>query len=396
MVTELLLEIARALGRLFLNPVFYLAIIMAIYLGYRRVKRERKFFHIRILWGWSETVGLLKEGLLVSLCISVLSIGFGLTLPTQFLYAVTIASFIALIIYVFHLLSPIVLFTVSLAALYLLDFFEVSFQIFGLNVNGVDVNDGTAVTATILAGLLLVAEGLLIRKYGAQYASPIVEHSKRGLKAVAYLSKKIWVLPIFFVVPGEAIQAYFPWWPQFSLGQTEFSLVLFPIIIGFQQMARHTLPVYLYPKLGRAVLILGEIVIIGGLITYIGALFSSIPPIVALGVLVVGLVARMMISIRFAIREQKDVYAVSAKSSGVMIAGILPDSPAEKMGLSVGEIIRKVNGVEVHSERQLYEALQINAAHCRLEVLDHQHEVRLTQHVVHNNDHYQIGLLVAE
>ncbi len=42
------------------------------------------------------------------------------------------------------------------------------------------------------------------------------------------------------------------------------------------------------------------------------------------------------------------------------------------MGLGIGEVIRKVNGVEVHSERQLYEALQINAAHCRLEVLNHQ------------------------
>lgn len=396
MGTELLFEIARAIGRLFLNPVFYMAIIMAIYLGYRRVKRERKYFHIRILWGWSEAVGLLKEGLLISLCISILSIGLGLTLPTQFLYAATIASFIALIFYVFHFLSPIVIFAASVAVLFLLDYFEVSFGLFGWSIERVDLNEGSAVTATIIAGLLLVAEGLLIRKYGAQYASPIKENSKRGLKAVAYLSKKIWVLPIFFVVPGDAIGAAFPWWPQFSLGQSSFSLVLFPIIIGFQQMSRHTLPINLYPRLGRAVLILGEFVIVGGLLCYIGGLLSYVQPIMAVAVLAVGMVVRLIISFNFVRREQKDVYAVSAKSSGVMIAAVLPNSPAEKMGLGVGEIIRKVNGVDVHSERELYEALQINAAHCRLEVLDHQREVRLTQHVVHNNDHYQIGLLIAE
>lgn len=389
MVTEILIEIARAIGRLFMNPIFYIAILMAIYLGYRRVKRERKFFHIRILWGWSEAIGLLKEGLLISFCISILSIGFGLTVPIQFLYALTTISFIALIVYVFHLLSPIIIFTLSLAILFVFDYLNVSFNVLGLAIHGVDMTEGIAVTGAILAGLFLVAEGMLIRKYGAQYASPIVENSKRGLKAVAFLSKKIWVLPIFFVVPGNVIDAYFPWWPQFSLDSTKFSFVLFPILIGFQQMTRHTLPVYLYPKLGRAVIILGELVIIGGLVAFFA-------PIVGFAMLLVGLVARIGISIRFVTREQKDVYAVSAKSSGVMIAGVLPNSPAEKMGLDVGEIIRKVNGVEVHSERQLYEALQINAAHCRLEVLNHKNEIRLTQHVVYNGDHHRIGLLVAD
>ncbi len=71
-------------------------------------------------------------------------------------------------------------------------------------------------------------------------------------------------------------------------------------------MTRHTLPVYLYPKLGRTVLILGELVIIGGLVAYF-------EPFIGLIVLIVGAVARIIVSIRFVIREQKDVYAVSAK-----------------------------------------------------------------------------------
>ncbi|MFP3919057.1 PDZ domain-containing protein [Lysinibacillus telephonicus] len=389
MITDILREVAISIGRMFINPLFYIVILMAIFLGYRRVKRERKFFHIRILWGWSEAIGLLKEGLLISLIISIVSVVFGLTLPTQFLYVVTIASFIALVVYVFHLLSPIILFAASIIILMVMNMQNWSFTLFGLTVNGIEVNEGASVTAAILAGLLLVAEGLLIRKNGAKYASPIIENSKRGLKAVAFLSKKVWLLPIFFVVPGDALAAYFPWWPQFSLGADRFSLVLFPVILGFQQVTRHTLPVYLYPKLGRTVLILGELIIIGGLAAYF-------EPLIGLAVLIVGAIARIIISIRFTIREQKDVYAVSAKSNGVMIAGVLPNSPAEKMGLGIGEVIRKVNGVEVHSERQLYEALQINAAHCRLEVLNHQNEVRLTQHVVHSGDHHRIGLLIAE
>ena len=65
------------------------------------------------------------------------------------------------------------------------------------------------------------------------------------------------------------------------------------------------------------------------------------------------------------------------------------------MGLVVGECIRRVNGQYVHTEDELYQALQINAAYCKLEVLDHQNEVRLTQHAVFAEDHYRIGLLLV-
>lgn len=389
MIFDILKEIAIAIGRMFINPIFYVAILMAVFLGYRRVKRERRFFHIRILWGWSELKGLIKEGFFMALLISIVSVTLGLTMPVESLYLVSIASILALVLYVFHLLSPIILFGISLSLLMLMYYENWTFNLFGIKLVGINVLQGSAVTIPIVAGLLLVAEGWLIRKNGAHYASPIVEKTKRGMQAVAFLSKKVWVLPIFFVIPGNAIDAYFPWWPQFSLGATQYSLVLFPVIIGFQQMTRYTLPIYFYPRLGRTVLILGELVIIGGLIGYF-------EPIVSILVLFVGVIARIVISIVFKIHENKDVYAVSAKSRGAVIVAVLPNSPAEKMGLVAGEIIRKVNGVEVYSERELYEALQINAAHCRLEVLNHHNEVRLTQHVIYSDDHHRIGLLLAQ
>jgi len=66
------------------------------------------------------------------------------------------------------------------------------------------------------------------------------------------------------------------------------------------------------------------------------------------------------------------------------------------MGLLAGECIRKVNGQTIYTENDLYAALQLNAAHCRLEVVDRNNEIRLTQHVIYSNDHYRIGLLLAE
>ena len=97
---------------------------------------------------------------------------------------------------------------------------------------------------------------------------------------------------------------------------------------------------------------------------------AYVEPVIGFFVLAAGVIIRLGITIYYAIQDQTDVYAVAPSTKGAIIAAVLPDSPAEKMGLLAGECISKVNGQRVYSERELYEALQINAAHCRLEVLD--------------------------
>lgn len=390
MEEHILVEIAKAVGKFFINPLFYLTLLIAIYLGYRRVKRERKFFNRRIIWGWSEFIGAIKESLYLSLIITLIVVLAGLVIPTELIHIVVIVGVIGLISLYFYLLSPGVLLPISFFLFLLAVYFEWEFNIFQFHFKIMDYDlDGVAVSVAILVGLLLIAEGLLIRKYGEKYASPIVETSKRGKKAVAYYSKKLWLLPILFFVPGNIFDNFFPYWPQFSLGHETFSFILFPMVIGFQQKTRKTLPIFFFKRLGRTILISGEIILILGLIGY----FVPFVAYIALGL---SIVLRLFVSIIYKMREKRDVYAVSPKSSGVTIVAVLPDSPAMKMGLLPGEVIKKVNGIEVHNERELYEALQKNAAHCKIEVLNYDNEIRLTQHVVYSHDHFRIGLLLAE
>ena len=99
-------------------------------------------------------------------------------------------------------------------------------------------------------------------------------------------------------------------------------------------------------------------------------------------------------SIVVSIRERSGAFIVAPKSTGVVIAGVLPDSPGDKMGLLPGECIRSVNGLEVTNEKELYDAIQINAAHCRLQVLGRDGEVRLMQQVIYRHDHHRLGILV--
>ncbi len=388
MYEAIFLELFLAIGRFFINPLIYVALLFAIFLGYVRVKRERKYFHRRVLNGWSEFKSVFSVGIVLTLLLSLVTIVGGLTVPVQLLVVVSVVSIICLILFNFHLLSPAVTWAIAFAVLLIMDWKSMSFELLGYTWQGVAFEEGSALTVAIIIGMLLIAEGVLVRKNGEKYASPVVEKTSRGLKSIAYFSKKIWIVPVFFIIPGDAISGYIPWWPLLTIGAEQFGLVLFPVVIGFQQITRRLLPVHFYPMLGRYITILGEVIVLGSLAAYFDLR-------IGLAVILIALICRFILSVGYKFTERKDVYAVSPSSYGAMIAAVLPGSPAEKMGLRVGEIIKRVNGRNVFTERDLYEALQINAAHCRLEVLDHQMENRLTQYVVHNEDHYQIGVLLV-
>ena len=384
----ILIEILKGIGRLFLNPLLYIAIVSAVYLGYRRVKRERRFFNRRILGGWSELKNMLAMGFVLSVIISVFSLVIGLTITVELLTVVFVVSLMGLVLYVYHLLSPAILMAIAFGVIVWMQWQDWSYVLGPLELSGVNVVDGLVITVPVLTGLLLMAEGILIRRYGGRFASPIVEKTKRGLNGIGYYSKQLWLLPVFTIIPGDGIQNFAPYWPQFTIGAEQFSLVVFPFIIGFQQMVRQKLPIYVYPKMGRSIILVGQCMLIVGFLAY----FS---PVLGAAALALGAISRTIIGISYSRSEDRNSYAVMRSDQGVMIAGILPDSPAEKMGLIAGEVIKRVNGQDVFSEEDLYKALQINAAHCRLEVLDHAGELRLMQHVVHSEDNYKIGLLVV-
>lgn len=389
MLETVLRELLLAVGRFFINPLLYVALLAAVFLGYQRVKRERKYFHIRILNGWTELRTIFKVGILLSLVLSVITIAAGLTIPVQLLVMISAVTIVFLILFQFHFLSAVVTWTIAFGVLLWMDWQNVTFELFGYQLSGIPFDTDIIITLTIVVGLLLIAEGILMRKNGNRFASPILEKTSRGLKSISYMSKKMWVIPVFFIIPSDVFDGFAPWWPLFTIGSEQFGLVLFPVVIGFQQITRLLLPSYFYPKLGRYIRILGEITVLGGAAAYFSHLIGYI-------MLALALVVRFVLSIGYKLSEHKDHYAVTPVSNGAMIAAVLPDSPAEKMGLLAGEVIKRVNGKDVFTEREVYEALQINAAYCRLEVLDDKKELRLTQYVVHNEDHYQIGLLFIQ
>lgn len=381
---DLLLDI----GRIFVNPLLYIALIAAITLGYFRVKRERKIFRTRIVWGWTEFSGFLKDGLKYAVIFSVIFAGAGLVLPLEWLAALSIISIIMVISGFYSAGSFIYLAASAVGLVGLFDANGWSLNLGFTDFNGYAIAMEWLLPVALLAGALVIAEGLLISKAGAASASPQLEKSSRGLKAAVYGSKRLWLIPLLLVVPGSLIEEAAPYWPQLPIGESSFSFILFPFVFGFQNRARKTLPVYLFPKIGKMTWQLGIGIV---LLALLGLLWAPM----AIVALVLGVIGRIAITVYFEQKERHGKHAVTPKSEGVMIVDVLPDSPAHKMGLQRGEVIRKVNGLAVSNETELYQAIQVNAAHCRLEVLDHNDELRLRQHVIFRHDHHRLGLIVV-
>lgn len=372
----------------FLNPLLITALIAAVLLGYFRVKRERRSFKVRLLPGLTELKAILSESWVHALILSILISGVGLSVDIGWLVLFCIVSLIGLISFNYKIMSPIYFAAIAFFAIYFIDLLSDGFVYRGWTAEGVDLFGELAVTVPIIAGMLLFAEGLLIRRSEERVASPYLKPTKRGLRAGVFKTKRLWLLPVLFLVPGDMVTAYVPYWPQFTFGEKAFTFIPIPLLIGFSQVARSSFPNVLLPKMGRAIASVGVLVIGLG----IAAMWD---PLLGWIALLIGVIGRIVGSIVVSVQERKGGFALAPSSKGVVIAGILPDSPGEKMGILPGECIRAVNGQEVRNEKDLYEAIQINAAHCRLQVVGRDGEVRLMQQVIYRHDHHRLGLLVV-
>ncbi|MBO1911178.1 hypothetical protein J4G37_41110, partial [Microvirga sp. 3-52] len=226
---------------------------------------------------------------------------------------------------------------------YFMERYAVDFVYRGWSPKSVDLFGELAVTVAIIAGLFLLAEGLLVSRYGSKDTSPFLKKTKRGLYATVFKTKRLWLLPVLFLVPGDIIPAYLPYWPQFTLGEAAFTFIPIPLIIGFSQVIRSSYPNIAFPKIGRGIISLGVVVLALG----IGSIWM---PILGVAALIIGVAGRVVLSIVASIKERGGAFVVAPKSTGVVIAGVIPDSPGDKMGLLPGECIRSVNGLNVTNE----------------------------------------------
>lgn len=387
MVQEWMMELLKGFGRLLLNPVFYYLFFLAAILGVSRVKRERKNFHVRAENAYFELRQLLPLGLAAGLVLSILMVGAGLVVPIEFIVFTSALTILWSLTTKVRLLSPI--YTVGFAFFATLFFLSMKWELPLISSETLEWSINILPPIAILLALLILAEGILINRNGSKGTSPKLVIGKRGLVVGIHEVKRLWMLPVFLVIPGESLSASFEWWPLISFGEQSYAFILVPFSIGFSQHIKGMLPAESVKNVGKKVVKLGAVLT---LLSLIGFWY----PLASIVIVALAIIGREIISFRQRVREDNLPFYFSKKNQGMMILGILPESPAAGMGLQVGELVMKVNGTPVNDEESFYNALQQNRAHCRLEVLDINGQNRFTQRALFENEHHELGILFVE
>lgn len=355
----------------------------------RQVLLERKLFHVRVhSWG-AQTWRTVLGGLLAGFFVSLVSMFIGMTLTVEGVICIWAVTLILLLFRVRYLCLA---YSVGLlgAAQFILNMVP-ALQGTGWTAEVVRIVRELNIPALLcLVGVLHVAEGLLVRWQGASFAGPLFYEGKRGKPVGGYQLQSLWPVPLFLLIPAQTAGAVLPWTPLFGgeAWQGGFQLIAFPIVIGFTEVT-----VGLLPR-AKARVSSGRLVAYGIVMLALALLSAWWSPFVVVAALMGIILHEGLIWLsRFEEQNRSPVFVNPV--DGVKVLAVLPGSPAEELGIQVGETIIKVNGTPVPTKEELHAALRMNPAFCKLEVRNLTGESKFLQRAIYAGEHHQLGAILA-
>ena len=387
MTEEWLLACLRGIGAVFLNPLLYAGVLFSLLMGLMRVKRERRDFNIRVYPAVLELRHLFPLGLILGVILSLVTLGSGLVVPAAAVMLICAAMLLLSLPFSQRLLSPAYTAGLGILAIFLYERSGTELPYFQEAFNAVDRS--MYPTAAVLLGLLLIAEGILIARSSAVKPSPGLAVSKRGQTVGTYESRRLWLLPLFLLIPGGDLPAPFDWYPVFSISGETVMPIAVPFLLGYSRKVRSGLPAPAMKGMGRKVILLGTAVTV---MAAAGQWYAYLAP----AAVVMAAAVRLLLEYLAAVQDKKKPFYFSQSKLGVRILAVIPRSPADKMGLAMGEVITKINGIHAGDEREFYRALQKNRAHCKLEVVGNNEQIRFVQRALFEGEHHELGILFTE
>lgn len=372
-------------------PYFYLAIVLTWWHATRESALQRKMFHVRLYGAIPVTLMRVGAGVLAGVALSVASLATGAALTPETLVCVWAAM---LLLALFRLRYICMAYAagalgVLQAALSAADAAAWPEWI-GPFVGAIDRIDVPGLL--LLAGLLHVAEGLLVRLQGARTAVPLFLEGKRGKPVGAYAMSGVWPVPLVWLVPAAGTSGFaLPWTPWFGSSGGDallWSLMAFPVLIGFSERTTTYWPEQKARASGYRLMVYGAAIAL----LAAGSVYWA-PLAVVASVSAFALHEGLAWISRFREAGRQPLYAQDG--SGVRILAVLPGSPAAEMGLLSGETILKVNGRATRTKEELYAALQRQSAFSKMDVVNREGHVKFVQRARYAGEHYQLGLILA-
>lgn len=380
------IEFLKGLARFLLNPMFYWMILLFIFTGYKRMKREREDFGRKIY-------PLFEEGkiswwipFIASLFLSIVTVVFGLYLNLEIILLLSVIVILWSITGSTAFLSASYTIGVTFLIALVLPFLPIQQSFLNLNFQELKVEYLT--TLALLMGLFLFLEGFLL-KFTSHTSFPSKKLSKRGVSVGQQALKKLILVPFFVLLPAAEMPFQLPIFPTFDIGGQAYMLAFIPFVFGYYYPVQSKLPDKAASQLGKPTIILGILV-------WLIAGFSFYYSIFSIVAIIIGLAGKEWVTFFFKRQDRLQPSIYYPLDKGLKVMAIIPDSPAEKLHIHIGETILKVNGNEVTNGVEFHEALQNSGAFFKLSVLNVDGEIRFVTSPLYEEDHYALGLVFTD
>ncbi|HEY0827305.1 MAG TPA: PDZ domain-containing protein [Bacilli bacterium] len=382
-----------ALLQLTVQPFYYIGILLVVLQYRRQILLERKLFHTRLHSLLQETWRLLLWGLAGGAVVSLIMAFFGAVFYAEDIILLWMVSLLLLLFRVRFLC-----FAYSVGILGILHTVVVLFpdlqKVQELSLVVEPLANLHYPSLLALVGVLHLIEALLIRWQGVRAASPAFYEGKRGKIVGGYYLHGFWPIPLFLIVPlhnGDAVSAAtLPWVPFLGgdVWSAGWTLLALPVVIGFSEMTVSRLP-------GQKVRLSSGMLLMYSVIMIVLAVSVEAWPIITMAA-ALGCILFHEVLIwysRWEELQRSPLYVHDER--GLMILGIVPDSPADAMGIVPGEIIYKANGMKVLSREQLHQGLRINPAFCKLEIINLEGQSKFIKRAIYAGEHHELGIILA-
>lgn len=388
MLEQWLIEIMHALGRMLYTPLLYWTFILLIIAGARRIKRDRKNFGTKVFGLFSEQSRTILISLVFGTVISLVFVLFGFVLTWEIIIVLSIITILLSLNGSFQFLSASYTIGITFALVLILANISLPEQVTQW-IQFDNISSMHFISLSILIGLLLLAEAIMIQTTKHTSTFPKLEQSNRGLWIGAHELKRMSIIPVLTFIPANEAAHVLPFYPFFELGTDTFQLVFVPFIIGIQYNIRGT-------KVVNALKYLTTYKMIHSFILIAFILVSLYFPIVSLLVVVLAILMNEWITLRYRTKEMNKAPYYAPSNEGLKVLAVIPKSRAEQLEILPGETIVSVNGKPIVNSIEYYAALQRSGAFVKLDIINLEGELKFVKSALYEEDHHDLGLIFPE
>lgn len=381
----------------FFQPVLIIGIAYAWHNRNKRVKYSRKQFRVNFNRSQFELKDFLTKGLIPGLIISVISLGLGVPITIYWYLIYQVVAIVLLLIAGSRFIHPIFTFSVSSIVIYVLEYLDIQFnlskigavfseEIFTLNYQ-TKAFTSVMINTLLLSALILFISLYSLNKNNENKIFPVLGQSKRGKAIAQYTNKSLWVLPMAVVVPGEVIEPFANWWPLLSIGNEKYAVLILPILVGLHFTISTQLLNEAAEKLQTEFRMLSLLALASFIVSY----FYPSLTIWLVGILVI---IGLIILYRHRKRENLWNFRYGPADEGLRVIAVRPDSPAERLNLSIGDVIMNINDQKMEDKITFDEVIAYNRSYIKMRIRRKDGEIVIAETPLYDDDYNNLGLLI--